>query len=164
MTQHAYLPKTLISHKGTAFMSHVIKKVAGILGITLKHATTKHAQLIGLLERSHASIKQALKIETGKRRSLWHKHINIAVLNYNTSYQTSIDCEPSRVFHGRIPYNVLESKLGFRPQQQPIPTSQIAQDVLEQTEMIHRDVRKDTMQAYIKYKAYYDKKGQRFKT
>ena len=159
MTRHAYLPTTLISDKGTAFMSYVSKEVAGVLGITLKHATTKHAQTIGLLERSHASIKQALKIETGERRSLWHKYNNIAVLNYNTSYHTSIGCEPSRVFHGRIPYNVLDLKLGNRPQQQPIPTSQIAQEVLEQTEMIHQDVRKNIMQAYIKYKAYYDKKA-----
>ena len=73
MTKHAYLPTTLISDKGTAFISHLIKEVAGVLGITLKHFTTKHAQTIGLLERSHASIKQALKIETGERRSLWHK-------------------------------------------------------------------------------------------
>ena len=85
MTKHAYLPTTLISDKGTAFMSHRINEVAGVLGITLKHATTKHAQTIGLLERSHASIKQALKIETGERRSLWHKYISIAFLNYNTS-------------------------------------------------------------------------------
>ena len=42
MTKHAYLPTTLISDRGTNFMSHVIKKVAGDLGITLKHATTKH--------------------------------------------------------------------------------------------------------------------------
>ena len=159
MTKQAYLPTTLISDKGTAFMSHVIKEVAGVLGITLKHATTKRAQTIGLPERSHASIKQALKIETGERRSLWHKYINIAVLNYNTSYQTSIGCEPSRVFNGRIPYNVLDLKLGVRPQQQPNPTSQIAQEILEQTEMIHQDVRKNIMQAYITYKAYYDKKA-----
>ena len=129
MTKHAYLPTKLISDKGTAFTSHVIKVVAGVLGITLKHATTKHAPTIGLLERSHASIKQALKIETGERRSLWQKYINIALLNYNTSYHTSIDCEPSRVFHSRIPLKVLDLKLGIRPQQQPIPTSQIAQEV-----------------------------------
>ena len=159
MTKHAYLPTTLISDKGTAFMSQVIKEVTGVLGITLKHATTKHAQTIGLLEQSHASIKQALKIETGERRSLWHKYNNIAVLNYNTSYHTSIGCEPSRVFHGRIPYNVLDLKLGIRPQQQPIPTSQSAPENLEQTEMIHQNVRKNIMQAYIKYKAYYDKKA-----
>ena len=149
MTKHAYLPTTLISDKGTAFMSHVIKEVAGVFGIALKHATTKHAQTIGLLEQSHASIKQALKVETGERRILWHKYINIAVLNNNTSYHKSIGCEPSRVFHGRIPYNVLDLKLRIRLQQQPIPTSQIAQEVLEQTKMIHQNVRKKTMQAYI---------------
>ena len=40
ITKHAYLPTTLISDKGTAFTSQVIKEVAGVLGITLKHATT----------------------------------------------------------------------------------------------------------------------------
>ena len=54
MTKHAYLPTTLISDIGTTFMSHAIKEVAGVIGVTLKHATTKHAQTIGLLERPHA--------------------------------------------------------------------------------------------------------------
>ena len=159
MTKHTYLPATLISHKGTAFMSNVIKEVAGVRGITLKHATTKHAQKVGLPERSHASIKQALKIETGERRSLWQKHVSIAVLNYNTCHHTSIGCEPSRVLHGRIPYLILVLNLGNCPQQQPITTSQIVQDVLDQAEMIHQNVRKNAMQAYIKNKAYYDKKA-----
>ena len=111
MTKH--LPATLMSDKGTAFISHVIKEVAGVLGITSNHATTKHAQTIGLLERSHASMKQALKIETGERRTLWHKYVSIAVLNYNTSYHASIGCEPSRAFHGRIPYNIFDFKKGY---------------------------------------------------
>ena len=132
--------------------------MAGVLGITLQHTTTKHAQTIGLLERSHASIKQALKVETGERRSLWDKDVNIAVFNYNTSYHTSFGCEPSRVFHGRFPYSFLDLKLGIPPQQPPIPTSQFAQDVLDQTAMIYLDVRRNAMKTYIKYNAYYDKK------
>ena len=150
MTKHAYLPTTLLSDKCTAFMSHVIKDVAGVLGITLKHATTKHAQTNGLLERSYASIKQALKIETAECRSLWHKYVSIAVLNNNTSYHAGIGCETSRVFHGRVPYNILYIKMGFRPQKIPSPDSQTAQDVLEQTKIIFQDVRKNTTQAYIK--------------
>ena len=47
----------------------------------------------------------------------------------------------------------------IRPQKIPSPDSQIAHDVLEQMEMIFQDVRKNAMQAYIKYKAYYDKKA-----
>ena len=102
MTKHAYLPTTLISDKGRAKMSHVIKEVAGVLGITLQHATTKHAQTVGLLERSHASIKQTLKIETGELRSLWHKYVSIAVFHYNTTYHANVGCEPSREFHERF--------------------------------------------------------------
>ena len=159
MTNHAYLTTTLISEKGTVFMSHVIKDVAAVLGITLKHATTKHAQTIGLLDRPHASTKQSLKIGTGERRSLWHKYVSIAVLNYNTSYHKSIGCEPSRVFHGLFPYNMLDLKLRVRPQQAPIPTWQSSQDALDQTEMIYQVVRKNAMKASIKYKTYYNKKA-----
>ena len=66
MTKHAYLPMPLISDRGRACMSHVIKELAGVIGITLKHGTTKHAQTIGLLKRSRASIKEAFMIETAE--------------------------------------------------------------------------------------------------
>ena len=49
--------------------------------------------------------------------------------------------------------------MGNRPQRKPTPNSQIAEDVLKQTEMVFHDVRRNTMQAYIKYKAYDDKKS-----
>ena len=161
MTMHAYFPKTLISDKGTAFRSHVIKEMVGILGITLKHATTKHAQTIGPLEWTQASIKQTLKLETGERRSFWHKYVSLAVFNYNTFYHRSIVCEPKGVFHRRILYNILNLKMGVRPQKSPFPDSQIAQDVLNQTEMNLQEFPKNAMQAYIKYKAYYDKKNRK---
>ena len=159
MTKDACLPTTLISDKGTGFKSHVIKEVDGVLGITLKHATTEHAQTSGLPERTHASIKQTLKIERGERRSLWHNYVSIVVLNYNTSYHGTVGCELSRVFHGRIPYNFPDLKKGIGPQKVSSPDSEIAQDLLEETEMIFQDVHKNAMQAYIKYTAYYDRKA-----
>ena len=124
----------------------------GILGINTKRATTKHAQTIGLLEQPHASIKQALKIKTGQRRSLWHKYVSIAVLSYNSSYHSSIGFEPSRIFHGRIPYNVLDIISGIRPQQPPIPKCSWSN-----TNHLSR-CSKNTTKASIKYKACYDKK------
>ena len=120
LTKHAYLPSTLFSDKGWFFMSNVNKEVAGVFEIILMHATTKHAQTIGMLEWSHAAIVQALNIQTGQRRSLCHKYVSIAVLNYNTSYHVSIGCEPSRFFHGRIPYEVPDLKMGFRLEKTPV--------------------------------------------
>ena len=153
MIKHAYLPTTLISDKGSAILSNMKEELAGVSGITPKHATTKHPKTIGLLERSQKSIKQALKIETGDRLSLWQKYVSMAVLNYKTSYHASIGCQMSRVFHGRIPYIVLDSKMDIRPQKNPAPNSQNAQHVLEETEMFFQDVCKSAMQDHMKYKA-----------
>ena len=90
---------------------------------------------------------------------MWHKYVSIAVLIYNTPYHASIGCEPSRIFHGRIPSNIPDLKMGIRQQKIPSPDSQNAPDALEQTEIIFQDVRIFAMQAYIKHKAYYDKKA-----
>ena len=43
--------------------------------------------------------------------------------------------------------------MGIRPQKSPSLNSDFAQDLLEQTEIIFEDVRRSSMQAYIKYKA-----------
>ena len=45
------------------------------------------------------------------------------------------------------------------PSMPSMPDSETAQDILEQTGMIFQDVRRNAMQAYIKYKAYYDEKA-----
>ena len=43
MTKHAHLPITITSENGSVFVFQVYKGVADVLGITLEHATTKHA-------------------------------------------------------------------------------------------------------------------------
>ena len=159
MTRHAYLPTTIITDKGTQFMSEVVADATRTLGIQLRHATTKHAQTIGILERCHASLKESLKISTGERRTMWHQYVAIATLNYNTSYHSSLGCEPSRVFHGRIPYNVLDLKFGIRNAQQTKPTTTHGEDILHKTQQIKETVNKNLMQSYIRYKQYYDKKA-----
>ena len=159
MTRHAYVPTTIITDKGTQVMSEVVADTTRVLGIQLRHATTKHAQTIGILERCHASLKEALKISTGERRTMWHQFVPTATLNYNTTYHSAIGCEPSRVFHGRIPYNVLDLKFGLKQNQQPNPTTDLGNEVVQKTRMIHESVSKHLLHSYIRYKQYYDKKA-----
>ena len=127
----------------------MIKEVGTVLGITPKYATTKHAQTNSLLERTQAVLKEALRSETGERRSVWQKYVNIAVLNYNTSSHRSKGYEPNRLFHARVPFNVFDLRMGIRPQKPSILKSQIAQDLFEQTETIFQAVRKNAIQAFI---------------
>ena len=66
MTRHAYLPNTIISDKGWQFTAEAVQEITKILDIEIRHAITKLAQTICFLEMTHASIKIALKISTGK--------------------------------------------------------------------------------------------------
>ena len=159
MTRHAYLHTLIITDKGSVFISQVIHEVAEILGINLKHATTKHAQIIGVLERAHATIKTSLKMASGEYRKQWHKYLPIAILNYNTTYHSSIHCELSRVFHGRVPHNFLDHKLGLRFNPNIAPTTDFADELLRRTKILYDKTKKNVMQSYIKYKRYYDKKA-----
>ena len=160
MTKHSYLPTTLITDKGTAFTSTIIAEITQILGITLKCATTKHPQTIGKLERTHASLKTNLKKACGEYRRQWHKYLPLAVLNHNTSYHASIGCELTRVFHGRIPYNILDHKLGNNPNEQVNPTTEFfAEEIQNRTKILIGKTKQNIMQSYIKYKEYYDRKA-----
>ena len=115
MTRHCYLPTIILTDKGSQFRSKVVNQIAQTLDIRISHASTKHVQTIGTLERTHASLKTSLKITTGERRSMWHKYVQIAVMNYNTSYHESLGSEPTTVFHERIPYNMLDIELELKP-------------------------------------------------
>ena len=82
MTKNAYLPTTIISDNGSVFMSQVIKKRLKFSDLPYnmpQHSIYK--QSIGMLERTHASLEETLKIQTGERRSMWHKYVNIAALS-----------------------------------------------------------------------------------
>ena len=159
MTIHIFLPALIITDERSVVVCQVIHEVAEILGINLKHATTRHAETIGVLERAHATIKTSLKMATGEYRKQWFKYLPIAILNYNTTYHSSIDCEPSRVFHGRVPHNILDHKLGLRLNPNIAPTTDFAEELLQRTKTLYDETKKNVMQSYIKYKRYYDKKA-----
>ena len=136
MTKHTYLPTTLITDKETAFTSKLEAEVAQILGIQMKCATTKHPQTIGTLERTHASLKTNLKVASGDYRRQWHKHSPQVVLNYNTTYHVTLGCEQSRIFHGRIPYNILDHELGLNPNPKVLPTTDFADELQRRTQIL----------------------------
>ena len=136
LTRQANLPTPILIDKGSAFVSQVIQEVAERLGTYLKHATTKHAQTIVVLERANPTIKTSLKMASGEYRKQWHKCLPIAILNCNTTYHSPIDCEPSRVFHGRIPHNILDHKLGLRFNPNIAPTTDFAEEIVRRTKIL----------------------------
>ena len=159
MTRQCYLPAVISTDKGSQFRSEVVHQITQTLDIQISHASTKHAQTIGIPERTHASLKTALKISTGERRSMRHKYVQIAVMNYNTSYHESLGCEPRTVFHGRIPYNILGIKLGLKPTWEKDNNEELTDQLQKQIAEIQQAAKDNLMQSYLKYKQYFDKKA-----
>ena len=112
MTPHAYLPDVTIADKRSIFVSIVIQEIADVLGITLRHATTKHAKTVAVLERTHARVKTSHKMSWGQFCKSWHEYLTLLISKYNTKYQRSIGSEPSRTIRGQVPYDILDHKLG----------------------------------------------------
>ena len=120
-TRHWYVPTVILTDKGSQFSSEVINQIAQTLDIRISHASTKHSSTNGTLEETHASLKTLLKSSTGERRSMWHKYVQIAAMNYNKSYHGSLGCKPTTVFHGRMQYNILDINI-YTTQTLPVNT------------------------------------------
>ena len=100
-----------------------------------------------------------MKAATGEFRKKWHKFLPLAVLNHNTTYHATLGCEPTRVFHGRIPYNILDYKLGYNPNPRYKTNTDIAEEIQRRMEILTDQTKKNIMQSYLRYKAYYDRKA-----
>ena len=72
-----------------------------LLEVKLKHATLKHPQTIGVVERSQAALKWILKLNSNQQWNDWHKYVPLATFIHNKSYHSSINCCPTTLFHGR---------------------------------------------------------------
>ena len=159
LCKHTYLPTTIIADLGTQVNAQVTHEVTAVLGVELKHATIKHAQTIGLLERTHSSVKTQLKAATWECRHNWHKFHRLAVSNHNTTDHASLGCEPSRDFHGRIPHNILDYKLGYNPNPKYQPQTDVAEEIQRRMRILLDQNKNNIMQSYLKYKAFYDRKA-----
>ena len=68
MKRHAFLPTNIITDKDSIFDSNLIHDIVEAPNITLRNATTKHTQALGVLERFHSTVETSLKQSPGKFR------------------------------------------------------------------------------------------------
>ena len=142
MTRLAYLPKVMITDKGSVLVANVIHEKIDVLGITLHHATTKHAQTIGVQEKTLATIKTSLKMPSREFRKHWHKFLQLTILKNNTTYHACMGYEHCRWFHGRTAYNILDHKLGLKVQTGLVPTTDFSDKLLRRTLILYDKTRK----------------------
>ena len=83
-------------------------ELSKLLEVKFRHATLKHAQSVGVVERSPGALKRILKLNTNEQWSKWQLYVPLATYIHNTSYYSSIGCSPTSIFHGREPIKPLD--------------------------------------------------------
>ena len=58
------------------------------------------------------------------------------------------------MFHGRVPYNVLDLKVGLKQSHNKDTTTDTGEEVLQKTRLVHESVSKHLLHSYIRYKKY----------
>ena len=152
------MPKHIITDKGSAFTSQVIPEMMDKVGIQVSHATIKHAQTVGMIERSHQRLNKILKINVSADRPQWDRYVNLAVMAHNPTYHQTLKRSSTEVFHGRVPYNALDLKFGnpLSPPRNATDTESLVDNLNAKFKETHTNI----IRAFHKYKAYYDRKAQ----
>ena len=156
--RHTYIPKIIVTDEGTQFTSKLMKDVTNLLDIELSHATVKHPQSIGLLERAHAGLKKTLKIYENSNHTDWHKYLDYAVFAHNTNYDPQTKTTPSDLFHSFAPNKALETR--FQVPHRKEPEFQTTQQIQDKLRELHKQQKHNIIERYILYKHYYDAQAQ----
>ena len=103
--QHSYLPSTIVIDTGN-FTSKLLAELTKLLEVKLKHATLKQPQTIGVVERSHASLKRILKFNSNEQWNDWHM---CRLQPLYTTHLIILQLIVARqLFHGREPVKRLD--------------------------------------------------------
>ena len=135
-----------------------MSELASSLEVKLKHASLKHPQTIGAVERSHGPLKQILKINTGEQ-SKDCKYVPLATFIHNTSYHSPINCCPSSLFHGREPIKPLDIRFSRKVMTEIAVNSSFENELQNAVMQMFGETKEKLTTTYLKYKKYYEHKA-----
>ena len=148
------VPKTIISDRGTQFVSRFWEHLQQALGTQLAFSTAYHPQTDGQTERVNQVLEDMLRACVLTYGTSWEDSLPYAEFAYNNSYQASLQMAPFEALYGRrcrTPLNWSEtgdSRI-FGP------------DMLREAEEKVKLIRDRLKTAQSRQKSYYDQKHRR---
>ena len=97
------VPTQLLSDRGAAFLSQLMKGVCEVLGVKKINTTAYHPQTDGLVERFNRTLTSMLSKKVERNGSDWDRHLPYTLFAYRASIQESTQESPFFLLHGRDP-------------------------------------------------------------
>jgi hypothetical protein len=95
------VPKTIVSDRGTQFVSKFWKCLHESLGTKLLHSTAYHPQTGGQMERVNQILEDILRSCVLNYSDKWDECLPLVEFSYNNNYQKSIKMAPFEALYGR---------------------------------------------------------------
>jgi transposase InsO family protein len=95
------IPKTIVSDRGSQFVSKFWEELHKSLGTKLLHSSAYHPQTSGQTERVNQILEDMLRACVLEFPQKWEECLSLAEFSYNNSYQESIKMAPFEALYGR---------------------------------------------------------------
>ncbi len=109
------VPSELLSDRGAAFLSNLMREICQLMGIWKVNTTSYHPQTDGLVERLNRTLTDMLAKKVEHSRKDWDVHLPYVLFAYRASMQESTGESPFFLLYGRDPR--LPSELSLNPLQ-----------------------------------------------
>ncbi|OJT06055.1 Transposon Tf2-12 polyprotein [Trametes pubescens] len=144
------LPSSIISDRGSTFVSKFWTELTALLQVDLKHSTSYHPQTDGLTERTNQTLETYLRAYVFYQQDDWADYLPLAEFAFNNHASDSTKQAPFFANYGFHP--------AFDPQlsdHSPIPA---AADIASRLARLHNELRAQLTSAQERQSRYYNKR------
>ncbi|QRW21043.1 Transposon Tf2-1 polyprotein [Rhizoctonia solani] len=127
------LPDTIISDRGSIFVSQFWTRLHELIGVRLKHSTAYHPRTNGQTERINQILKAYLRCYTSYQQDDWVDYLPLAEFAYNNRTLSSSQQSPFYANYGFHPT--------FEPRINSDTTVPAAEDLSARLSLIHDELR-----------------------
>lgn len=149
-------PRTLLSDRGTNFLSSLIQEVCKIFRIQKLTSSSYRPQTQGLVERYNGTLIQSLSMYVNKDQTDWDLYIPSVLFAYRVSPSAATQETPFYLLYGRecrLPMDVNF----LQPGDVSSSISEHRQRIVENVERSQNIARENIQKAQQKVKAHYDR-------
>ena len=133
------LPETIVSDRGSVFISHFWKELTALLKVDHRTSTAYHPQTDGLTKRTNQTLETYLRAYTSYQQDNWVNYLPLAEFAFNNHVNASTNQTPFFSNYGFHP--------SFEPQLSERSMVPAAADLTQRLECLHDELRAELKEA-----------------
>ena len=151
------VPESLLSDRGTNLLSHLMRDICSLLGITKLNTTAYHPQCDGMVERFNRTLKTMLRKHAATFGSQWDRYLPGVLWAYRNVPHDSTNEKPSFLLLGIDCRTPSEAALLPPQELEPTEVSAYREEVVLSLSTARRLAAESIKVAQARYKRTYDK-------